>query len=104
MMCACTDFPDTDDESDSRNNAADGCFFNGVLDEERTYQWTENLEMLMDFIDSVRHTVSNVPTIAQDLVAISKDSAICAATCSVDSPSEDPNDTADGPAPAIKPN
>ena len=80
VVCACTEFPS---DSSNEDDAVEGCFQDGIVSKKNTYPWSQNVENLLEYIGSVRHTVDNVDTIVQAISAENDVDQVCGGMCTV---------------------
>ena len=81
VVCVCTEFPSDDDADD----AVEGCFKNTVGSPSATYPWSQSVAGLMVYSDSVKHTLDNLDTIADFIIAQNDGAPICEGSCTVES-------------------
>ena len=79
VVCVCTEFLSDDDTDD----AVEGCFKNIVGSPSATYGWSQSVADLMAYSDSVKHTLNNLDTIANLIIAQNDGAPICEGSCTV---------------------
>ena len=81
VVCACTEYRNTTDTDD----AVEGCFNNIWASQSATYPWSQSVADIMVYSDSVKHTLDNLDTIANFIIAQNDGAPICEGSCTVES-------------------
>lgn len=78
VVCACTEYP-----SEPKDDDNEECFRNGPGG-QTDHAWSKDVENLLEYIDSVRHTIDNMSTIVQAISAENDGNQVCGGVCTVE--------------------
>jgi hypothetical protein len=78
VVCACTEYP-----SSAKDDDDEKCFKNGPGG-QADRAWSKDVENLLEYINSVRHTLDNMGTIVQAISAENDGNQVCGGVCTVE--------------------